>query len=106
MCCVSVAGLLGELDPVVRQDGMDLVGHGFEHVLQELPGGLSVSIRNELSDSELGRPVDSDEEKELSLGGLHFGDVDVKEPDRVALELLPLGFVSRDIGKSRDAMPL
>ncbi len=66
---------------------MDLVGHCLEHVLQELPGRLSVSCRNELGDGELGCPVDTDEEKELALGRLHFRDVDVEEADGIALEL-------------------
>ncbi len=44
------------------------------YVLQELPVHLSVSIRNELGDGELGSEVDTDEEKELSLGRLHFRD--------------------------------
>jgi hypothetical protein len=54
-------------DPVVGENRVDLVGHGFEHVLQELPGGLSVSRGNELGNGELGCPVDTDEEKELAL---------------------------------------
>ena len=85
---------------------MDLVGHGFKHMLKELPGRLSISCRNELSDGELGSAVDTDEEKELALGRLHLRDVDVEEPDGVALELLPLGLVARDIRKTRDAVPL
>ena len=85
---------------------MDLVGHGLEHVLQELPGRLSVSRCNELSDGELGCPVDADEEVELALGRLHLGDVDVKEADGVALELLPLGLVALDIRQARDAVTL
>lgn len=60
---------------------MDLVGHHLEHVLEELPGRLSVSCRNELGNGELGSAVDADEEKELAFGRLHFGNVDVKEPD-------------------------
>ena len=33
-------------------------------------------------------------------------DVDVKEPDGIALELLAVGFVAFDIWQARDAMPL
>ncbi len=40
---VAVPGLLGELDAVVDQDGVDLVRHSLKHVLRELPGRLSVS---------------------------------------------------------------
>ena len=56
---------------------MDLIWHGLEHVLEELPGRLSVSRCDELSDSV-----------KLALGGLHLGDVDVKESDGIAFELL------------------
>jgi hypothetical protein len=75
-------------------------------MLQELPGGLSVSRCNELGDGELGGPVNADEQVELALGGLHFGNVDVKVPDRVAPELLPLGLVPLDIRKTGDAVTL
>jgi hypothetical protein len=85
---------------------VDLIGHGLEHVLQELPGGLSVSCCNELSDGELGRPVDSDERAELALGGLHLGNIDVEEADGVAFELLALGFVAFDIRQARDTVTL
>jgi hypothetical protein len=61
---------------------------------------------NELRDSEPGCPVDAGEEEELALGRLHFGDVDMKEPDGVAFELLPLRLVSLDIRQARYAMTL
>ncbi len=41
---------------------MDLIGHGFEHVLKELPGCLSVSLVDELGRGELARAVDADEQ--------------------------------------------
>ena len=30
MCCVSVSGLLSELDAIVGEDGVDMIGDGFE----------------------------------------------------------------------------
>jgi hypothetical protein len=44
--------------------------------------------------------------KRKALGRLDLRDVDVKEADGVALELLPLGFVALDIRKPRDAVTL
>jgi hypothetical protein len=76
------------LDAVIGQGRVDAIGHGFQKVFEELPSGPTVSRCNELSDGELGSAVDTDEEKELALGRLHFGDVDVKESNGVALELL------------------
>ena len=75
-------------------------------MLQELSGGLSVSRCNELSDGELGLPVDADEQIELSLGVLNLGNVDVDEADGIPLELLALGLVTFDIRQARDAMTL
>jgi hypothetical protein len=71
-------------------------------MLQELPCSLFVSRCNELSDSELGRSVDAYEE--LALGGLHLGDVDVKEPDGVSLELLAIRLFSLDVRREGEVM--
>ena len=103
---VPVPRLLCELDAVIRQNRVDLIGHGLEHVLQELPGCLSVSSCNELSNDELRGPVDADEQVELALGGLHLGNVDMEEADGIAFELLSLGLVPFDIWQARDAVPL
>ena len=94
---VAIARLLGELDTIVGQDGMDPIGHGFEHVLQELPGRFSVSRCNELSDGELGSSVNAYKEIELTFGGLYLSNINVEEPDGVALELLALRLVAFDI---------
>ncbi|MBA3912050.1 MAG: hypothetical protein C0524_19755 [Rhodobacter sp.] len=50
----------------ICENGMDLIGHGLEHVLEELPGGASVRCFNELGNGELGCPVDAHEEVELA----------------------------------------
>lgn len=89
-----VPGLLRDLNAVVGQAAVDPAGHGLKHVLTELPGSLSICGGNEVSDGEHGRPVESHEEKELALGSLHLGNVDVEEADGVALELLPPGLVA------------
>ena len=98
---VPVPGLLCELD-VVSENGVDLIGHGFENVLQELPGHLSVSRCTKLSDGKLGRSVNAHKKIELAFSRLHLGNVDVEEPDGVALELLALGLVTFDIRQPRD----
>jgi hypothetical protein len=75
-------------------------------MFQELPGCPPVGLLDQLGNRKLAGPVDGNEEIELALCGLNLCDVQVKEPDRVALEALTLGFVAFDIRLPRDAMPL
>ena len=79
------------MDAVVGEHDLDPVGHGGDKGLQEGARGLRIGLVDELSDRELGGAVDGDEEIELALRGLHFGDVDVEEADRIGLELAPSG---------------
>ena len=80
-----VAGLLGGLDAIVGENGADRAGRDFEHVLQGLPSGAPVGLFNALGHGKFARAVDSDKETELALGRLHVCDINVKEPDRIAL---------------------
>ena len=70
------------------------------------PRDLHIGLVDELSDRELGSSIDGDEEIELALRGLHFGDVDVEEADRIGLELPPRLFVAFHLGQSADAVAL
>lgn len=54
---VAVARLLGELDAIVREDGVDAIRHGFQQVFEELPGCPSISLVDELRDRELAGAV-------------------------------------------------
>jgi len=85
---VAVARLLGELDAVVGQDRVDLVRHGLQQLFEELPGGSSVGLVNQLGDSELAGAINGDEQIEPALGRLQLGDINMKEADRVTLETL------------------
>jgi len=90
---VAVPGLLGELDAPrhcpsdrwrsngsISQNGVDPIGHGFQQMLEELPGRLSVRRCNELSGGEFGRSVNAHKEIELTFSPLHLSDVDMEEP--------------------------
>ena len=55
---------------------------------------------------ELGRAVDGHEQVKLALLGADFGDVDMEEADRVALELGALRLVTVGVGQPRDAVAL
>ncbi len=103
---VAVPGLLCKLDATVRENGVNLVGHGSEHVLQELPRGLAIRFVYELGYVELTRAVDADKEIELSLHRLNFSNINVEEADGVALELMALRLVPVDFRQARDTMSL
>ncbi len=59
---VSIPGLLGELDAIVRQDRMDTVGNSLQQMLQELPGCPPVGFFDELGDGKLAGAIDCHEE--------------------------------------------
>jgi len=59
---VPVPWLLCELDAIVGEDRMDLVGHDLEHMLKEFPSCLPVCLIDELGHGELARAVDAYEQ--------------------------------------------
>ena len=59
---IAVSGLLCELDAVIRQNGVDFVGHNFQHVLQKLPSSASIRRFCELGDGELAGAVNGNEQ--------------------------------------------
>jgi hypothetical protein len=61
---------------------------------------------NELGHSKFVRAVESDEEMDLALGRLHVCGINVKEPDRIALELLAPRLVPCQIREVRNSIPL
>ncbi len=60
---VAIPRLIGELNAVVGENGVDLIGHCFKHVLQELPGRLPIRLIDELGHGKLACAVDADEQK-------------------------------------------
>ena len=73
------------MGPVVGEDGVDLVGNGFDQPAQEVARGLADHFLMQLDEGELRRSIDCDEQVELALRGSDFGDVDMKIADWVAL---------------------
>ena len=96
-CQVPVAGLVGDLHAVVGENCLDLIGHGFEHVLQEIQCGGPVSLFVELGHSKLARVVISDEKALLSFSCLRLGDAFVEGHGGVTVRYLPPRLVSTDI---------
>ncbi len=71
------------MDAVVGGHGVDPVRHGSDERLEEGGCGDPRCALDQLSEGELAGAVDGNEEVELSFGGVHLGDVDVKEADGV-----------------------
>ena len=98
--------VVDELGAVIRQHGVDGVGHRGNEGVQEIGGDAAGSPGVQLGEGELGGAVDGNEEVELAFLGPHLGDVDVEVADRVGLEVLAPGLVSVDVGQPGDSMPL
>ncbi len=96
---VAVPGLLSELDAVIGENGVDPLKDGFQQMLEELPGRLSVSRCNELSDREFGRSVIAHREIKLTFNRPHLGNVDMEEPDEERLDSWPLGLSPSTSGR-------
>ena len=94
-----------ELDAVVGENGMDLVGYGRDEMGRK-SGGHGGCLLMELDKGELRRAVDGDEEMELALFCPDFGDVDMEEADRVGLELPFGGLIALGISQLADAVSL
>ena len=89
---------MAELDAVVCQHGVDLVGHGVDQGAEKVGGRLSRRFLLEPGTGELGRPVDRDEKIELAFLRSDLGDVDVEVADRMIGEVLGLGLVALEFG--------
>jgi hypothetical protein len=80
-------GRSANLDSIVGEHDLNPVRHGGDKGLQEDARGLRIGLVDQPSDCQVRGAVDGDEEIELALRGLHFGDVEMKIADRVGLEL-------------------
>ena len=86
--CVAVSRLLSELDSIVGQNGVDLIGHSLQYAMQELLSGFPVCLLEELGYGELACAINAYEQVELAFSSLNLGDVDIKVADRIAFEVL------------------
>lgn len=102
---IAITGLFSELDAVIRQNGMNPVRNDAQEMFEEFPGRLPVGFPGQLCDGKFTRPVDGNEEVQLAFSGLDLGDIEMKEPNRIAFETLTFGLVSLDVRdvRSHDA---
>ncbi|BCI67451.1 hypothetical protein AAJCM20276_20750 [Acetobacter aceti] len=104
--CASVTGLLGELDAIVRQNGMNPIRDDAQKRFEKLSGRSSVGFVHKLRLRKLACAVYGDEKTKLSFCCLDFGNIEVKEPDRIAFEALVLRFVAFNVRQTRNPVTL
>lgn len=86
------------MSAVIGKYGMNFVREGGNEGTQEVGRDAARGLRNELNESELGGPVDGDEEIELAFSGTHLGKIDMEVADGVRFEFALLGLVTLDLG--------
>ena len=85
---IAVFRQVGELDAIIGEDGVQVVGDCFEQRLQERDRGRTIGLVMKLDEGELRGAVDADIEVKLALFGTNLGDVDEELADRGRFELL------------------
>ena len=79
---------VSELNAIVCEDRVNLVGNGLNKVQQELFGDGSCCPVVEFHIDKLAGPVDGNKEMKLAFCRSHFGNVDMEIANRISLELL------------------
>ena len=85
---------------------MQPIRNGRDQRFEEDNRGGTIGLLMQLDESELRRSIDSNKQIELAFLRPDFGDVDMKEADRIGLELFLRFFVTFDIRQTADAMAM
>ncbi len=96
----------GEVSAVVGENRVDLVRHGRDQRPQEVTRHTPCGFLMQLGKGKLSRAINGHKQVEPPFFRVHLSDVDMEVADRVALELLLGGLVTRHLGQAADAMPL
>ena len=103
---VRIARWEGELDPIVGENRVNLVGDGRDQSFKEGRGGGPSRLPDQLHEGELAGAIDGDVEVELAFSGLELSDVDVEIADRISLELFRRRLAAFDFRQSADTVAL
>ena len=103
---VRVTRRESELDPIVGENRVDLVGDSRDQSFEEGRGGGPSRLPDQLHEGELAGAIDGDVEVELAFSGLELCNVDVEVADRVSLELFLRRLAAFDLRQSADAVAL
>jgi len=98
--------VLDELRAVIGQHRVDFVGNGLHQGAKEVGRDATGGFLVQLHESVFGRPIDRHEKVKPTFLGVHLGDVDVKEADRICLEPGSARLVTPGFGKPGDVVPL
>ena len=80
---VTVARQVGELDTVIGEDVILVIGHALDQRPKEPDGGWSIGLLVKLGEHELRGAVDPEIEVQLAFFGTDPGDVDAMVGDQV-----------------------
>ena len=86
----SLAGRVGEMNAIVGERRMDLVGNRLDQSVEKARGGFCRGSLMQLDEGELRRSIDRHEHIEFAFGRAHLGDIDMEIADRIGFEF-PLG---------------
>ena len=77
---IAVLRQVGELDAVIRQDGVQVIGDCFDQRFQERHGGRTIGLVMKLDEGELRGAIDPDIEVKLAFLGTDLGDCSPSAP--------------------------
>jgi hypothetical protein len=77
---VDIALAIGELDAIISEHRVDLIGDGGHHVPEELSGDHFVGFCMQLGIGKLTGAVNGDQQGELAFFRADLGDVDMEVP--------------------------
>lgn len=97
---------VAELDTVVGEYGVDLVGDRADQRFQKGHGRCDIGSVLRLGEGELGRSVDGDEEEEPALLGPDLGNVDAEVAEGISLGGLLGQLVAGDLWQAADTIAL
>ena len=103
---VRVARWEGELDPIVGENCVDLVGDSRDQSFEEGRGRGPSRLPDQLHEGQLAGAIDGDVEVELAFSGLDLSDVDVEIADWISLELFLRRLAAFDLRQSADTVAL
>lgn len=104
--CVLIALPVRELNAVIGQHGVDLVGHGADQVTQDLCGYGLVGVCMPLGRGQLADTIDGDNQRALAFCRADLRDGDRAVAEGIGLERFLRRRIACHVRQAADAMPL